>query len=140
MLLLQLAVRVLPVPVRATALQPLSALPSATKLTLPPENPPRQVTTIGGRNPLTGAKIENLSPAVATELQMDLLARGVVVVSSGQSIAAQQGFQPGDIVRAVNGSEIHSIGELNRALANAGGHWDMIIERGNQRLTLSMEG
>src|SRR5436305_6780683 len=28
----------------------------AVKLVLPPESPPRQVTTIGGRNPLTGAK------------------------------------------------------------------------------------
>jgi len=110
------------------------------KLTVPPENPPRDATTIGGRNPLTGAKVENLSPAVATELQMDLMARGVVVVTSGQSIAAQQGFQPGDIIRAVNGSEIRSVDQLKNALANAGGQWNMIIDRGGQRLTLSVEG
>src|SRR5665213_1621228 len=34
-------------------------------LAVPSENPPRQVTSVGGRNPLTGAKIENLSPAAA---------------------------------------------------------------------------
>ncbi len=110
------------------------------KLALPPENPPRQATTISGRNPLTGAKVENLSPAVATELQMDLLAHGVVVASEGSSIAAQQGFQRGDIIRAVNGSEIRSVGDLKRALANAGGRWNMIIDRGGQQLTLSVEG
>ena len=31
-------------------------------LTLPPESPPREAQTIGGRNPLTGAKVENVSP------------------------------------------------------------------------------
>ena len=110
------------------------------KLALPPENPPRNVTTIGGRNPLTGAKVENLSPAVNTELQLDLMARGVVVLSPGDSIAAQQGFQSGDIVRAINGSEIHSVAELNRALANAGGQWDMIIDRGGQQIRVSLGG
>jgi serine protease Do len=110
------------------------------RLALPPENPPRQVTTIGGRNPLTGAKVENLSPAVNTELQLDLMARGVVVMSPGDSIAAQQGFQPGDIVRAINGAEIHSVGELNRALTSAGGEWDMIIDRGGQHIRVQLEG
>ena len=48
---------------------------------LPPENPPREVQTIAGRNPLTGAKVENLSPAAATELQMDVMAKGVAIVA-----------------------------------------------------------
>jgi serine protease Do len=110
------------------------------KLALPPENPARNVTTISGRNPLTGAKVENLSPAVNTELQLDLMAHGVVVLSPGDSIAAQQGFQSGDIVRAINGSEIHSVADLNRALVNAGGQWDMVIDRGGQQIHVSLGG
>jgi serine protease Do len=112
----------------------------AVRLALPPENPPRDLTTIGGRNPLTGAKVENLSPAVNTELQLDLMAHGVVVMSPGESIAAQQGFQSGDIVRAINGTEIHTVGELNRALASAGGQWDMIIDRGGQQIHVQLAG
>ena len=50
-------------------------------LALPPENPPREAQTIAGRNPLTGAKVENLSPAAALDLQMDLMAKGVAIVS-----------------------------------------------------------
>jgi serine protease Do len=110
------------------------------KVVVPPENPPRDVTTIGGRNPLTGAKVENLSPAVNTELQLDLMARGVVVLSPGDSIAARQGFQAGDIVRTLNGQEIHSVNELNRALANAGGQWDMVIDRGGQQIHVTLAG
>ena len=110
------------------------------RLALPPEDPPRSVTTIGGRNPLTGAKVENLSPAVSTELQLDLMAHGVVVMSPGESIAARQGFQSGDIVRAINGQEIHTVNQLNQALANAGGQWDMIIDRGGQQIHVQLEG
>jgi Do/DeqQ family serine protease len=112
----------------------------AVKLSVPPENPPRELTAIGGHNPLTGAKVENLSPAVATDLQLDLMARGVVVVSvSDGSIAANQGFQPGDIVKSVNGAAIAGVGQLQGALS-AATHWDMVVDRAGQRLTLSVGG
>jgi serine protease Do len=111
----------------------------SVKLALPPDTP-RQATTIGGRNPLTGARVENLSPAAALDLQLEPTATGVVVVSPGRSIAANQGFQPGDIIRSVNGGAIRNVGDLNRALTQANGHWDMIIDRNGQRLTLSVDG
>jgi serine protease Do len=109
------------------------------KLELPPDTP-RQATTIGGRNPLTGARVENLSPAAALDLQLDPTEAGVVVVSAGRSIAANQGFQPGDIIKSVNGAAIRNVGDLSRALTQADGHWDMIIDRGGRRLTLSVDG
>ena len=110
-------------------------------LGLPPENPPRQLTSIGGRNPLTGARVENLSPAVASDLQIAFSARGVVVVSTSDNTpSGSYGFQAGDIIRAINGQEIHSVGELQRVLGAADGRWDMVIQRGDQRLTLSISG
>ena len=108
---------------------------------LPPENPPRDETTIAGRNPMTGARVENLSPAVASDLQVSFAARGVVVVNvSAESLAGRYGFQPGDIIRSVNGAEIHTVAELTRALTTAGGHWTLVVDRGGQRLTLNVEG
>lgn len=110
-------------------------------LGLPPENPPRDLTPIAGRNPLTGAKVENLSPAVAVDLQMAFSSRGVVIVStSANTPSGSYGFQAGDIVRSVNGAEIHSVGELTHALGAANGHWDLVVERGGQRLTLNVDG
>ncbi len=111
----------------------------SVKLTLPPDTP-RQITTVGGRNPLTGARVENLSPAAALDLQLEPTATGVAIVSPGRSIAANQGFQPGDIIRSVNGAAIRNVGDLNRALTQANGHWDMIIDRNGQRMTLSVDG
>ncbi|HEY2070881.1 MAG TPA: DegQ family serine endoprotease [Rhizomicrobium sp.] len=112
----------------------------AVTLALPPENPPRQLSAIGGRNPLTGAKVENISPAVATDLQIDLMSRGVAVASvSDNTIAASQGFQPGDIIRAVNGTNIANVSELQKALA-AAQDWEMVVERGGQRITVHVGG
>ena len=108
-------------------------------LALPPENPPREIQTISGRNPLAGARVENLSPATAGELQMDLFSKGVVIVAVNQnSYAGAQGFQPGDIVRSVNGAPINRVGDLTRSLAAP--RWDLLIERDSQRLSLSVDG
>ena len=91
-------------------------------LTAPPETMPRAAATIGGRNPLTGAKVENLSPAVALDLNMNESATGVVIVSvSPGTPAAGYGFQAGDIVRGLNGTEIKSVAELTKALAASQG-------------------
>jgi Do/DeqQ family serine protease len=105
-------------------------------LALPPEDPPRSAITIGGRSPLTGAKVENLSPAVANELQMDLMAKGVVVAAVAPgAIAGSYGFQPGDIVRQINGNDIASTAELKSWLDGAQG-WLIVVDRGGQRMTL----
>ena len=107
---------------------------------LPPENPPRETATIAGRNPLTGARVLNISPAAATELQMDVMAKGVAIISvNPNGIAANYGFQPGDIVRSINGVNINRVGELVRTL-NGANQWDMVIERGGRKLTLSVQG
>jgi Do/DeqQ family serine protease len=110
-------------------------------LAVPPENPPRDLRTIGGRNPLTGAKVENLSPAVAIDLQLGLMTKGVVIVSVSEGTpSGGYGFQPGDIVKSVNGVPATSVAELERALASANGHWDLVVDRGGQRLSLSVDG
>jgi serine protease Do len=109
-------------------------------LALPPENPPRRLIAIGGRNPLTGARVENLSPATAVELQLPLMAKGVVIVSvSANTPSGGYGFQPGDIVRGVNGQAISGTDELQRALSGTN-HWDLVVDRGGQLLTLSVDG
>ena len=109
-------------------------------LALPPENPPRELATIAGRNPLTGAKVINVSPATAIELQMDVMAKGVAIVAVGANgFAARYGFQPGDIIRSINGAPITRTGELVRVL-NGTNHWDMVIERAGRKFALSIEG
>jgi len=113
----------------------------AVRLALPPEDPPRDASTVAGRNPLTGARIENLSPAVAVDLQMNLTTKGVVIVSvTAGTPSGNYGFQPSDIVRSVNGQPISSVGQLKHALDAAGGHWDLVIDRSGRQLSLTVDG
>ena len=50
------------------------------------------------------------------------------------------GFAAGDIVRGINGVEIHTVGDLQRLLAAAQGGWNLVIDRGGQRMTLNVRG
>ena len=117
-----------------------SARDVTVTVALPPETPPRETQAVGGRNPLGGAKIANLSPAAALDLGLDLFSKGVAIVSvDDSSYAAAQGFQTGDIIRSVNGAEITKVGDLTRTL-NAASRWNVVLERGGRRATLSFAG
>jgi serine protease Do len=110
----------------------------SVKLELPPESPPREATTISGQNPLAGAKVQNLSPSVATEMQISQMSKGVVIASvAPNGPAAGYGFRPGDIVRVVNGTRIERVGDLVRVL-NASRGWDMVVERDGRQMNLSV--
>ncbi|MDE2464551.1 MAG: Do family serine endopeptidase [Alphaproteobacteria bacterium] len=112
----------------------------SVRLDLPPQNPPPDKVVIGGQNPLTGAHVENLSPAVATQLQLDPMLRGVVVASPGQGLAANQGFETGDIIQSINGQAIRNVGQLRQALlaGERQGGWEIVVNRNGQQLSLAV--
>ena len=111
---------------------------ATVKVTAPPESVPRETTAISGQNPMQGAKVANLSPALADELQLDALAKGVVVVSvTPGTPAARFGFRRADIVRQINGQKVTSVAGLKAALVSQQG-WAMAVQRGGQTLTLSV--
>jgi S1-C subfamily serine protease len=102
----------------------------------PPATPPRNEVTISGANPLSGATVVNLSPAVAEELGVDVFAgSGVLLVNPGTGFARGAGFRPGDFVRAVNGREIRTTRDLQQALAARVPAWQITIERNGQRIS-----
>ena len=101
----------------------------------PSANPAPDQRTLASRSPLQGATVVNLSPATDDQYGLDLSARGVLVSDAGQGIAAQAGFQAGDVIRAVNGVPVTSTAQLAGLLANAGGGWRLTIQRGQQQIT-----
>src|ERR1700743_2593160 len=74
----------------------------ALKLAIALETAPdtgRGEMTLTARSPFQGAKVSNISPAVADELHLDADTEGVVVIDLGEdSLAANFGFQKGDII------------------------------------------
>jgi Do/DeqQ family serine protease len=102
---------------------------------------PRDEITIRSRSPFSGAKVANLSPALADELQLANADRGVVVldVDSG-SIASNIGFQRGDIIMSVNNQRIEKTRDLARIAGEATRTWRIVMRRGNSVITRIFSG
>ncbi len=109
------------------------------RLDAPPGAGSRDDRALSGRQPLQGATVVTLSPAVAEEYGLDPMSSGVVVSKVSDGIAAGQGFQVGDIIRQVNGRTITSAAGLSAAMAApVGGGWRMVIERGGRLVQIAI--
>src|SRR5690606_36364038 len=101
------------------------------------EDPPRDLTKLDGRHQLAGATVANLSPALAEELGLDMLARGVIVLEvERRSPAEQLHLRPGDRVLQLNGQPIETVAELRRALQRESAGWSLLVQRGSQTFNL----
>jgi Do/DeqQ family serine protease len=112
-------------------------LPIALKA--PPEVPARGTATLAGANPLTGARVANLSPAVADELSLSSDATGIVVLNVARgSLAQRVRLQPKDVIRTVNGVQVVSVAVLKDILAKADNapRWHITFERKNKTLSI----
>jgi len=102
---------------------------------------PRDEITIRSRSPFSGAKIANLSPALADELQLDNSSQGVVIVDVDTgSYASNLGFQRGDVIVSVNGEKIARTAELERLTSTPSRSWRIVIRRGQQQITAVFNG
>jgi Do/DeqQ family serine protease len=104
-----------------------------------PETVKRDDTAIKGPNPLAGATVANLSPAVADELGLPADAAGVVVYKVDKAPAARF-FKPGDIVLEINGAKLDSVDALNAALGDGSNMWRIAINRGGKLLKMAIGG
>jgi len=98
-----------------------------------PDIPPRNETLIGGRNPLSGATIVNINPAVAVDLGVDDAASGVVVLSVAGNAPAARLVAAGDILLEINGQKIKTVEDVKVAASEitpAG--WALTFSRGGQ--------
>ena len=106
------------------------------RLEAPPATPARDERLLSGRQPLSGATVVNLSPAVADQVGLDPLLSGVIILKLEPGFAAQAGFRAGDIIKAVNGRPIHSTEALQEALRTTQG-WRLTLERGGREISAS---
>jgi serine protease Do len=113
----------------------------------PPGTNKADLMLVSGRNPFTGAQVAELSPALAEELGLDpFQAKDGVLVHSvlARTIARNVGFQPGDIIREINGVSIRTAKDLENAIrrieSSGEGIWRLAIDRNGERKELTLRG
>ncbi len=95
-----------------------------------PETVPRDERKISGRSPFAGARVANLSPAVASEIGLKSDAKGVVVLGILRgSPASRFGLRARDIVREINDEKIQSSQQFQDIAAERTRYWEYTIER-----------
>ncbi len=114
------------------------------KLVVPLEIAPdggRHEIVLTARSPFQGAKVANISPALADEMHLDADSEGVIVVGvADDSIAANYGFQKGDIISAVNGQKISKTSDLERVTRDESRLWRIRLVRGGQTISATLGG
>jgi S1-C subfamily serine protease len=102
---------------------------------------PRDEITIRSRSPFSGAKVANLSPALADELQLQNVDRGVVILDvDNGSYASNLGFQRGDVIEAVNDERIAKTRDLDRVAKVPSGTWRIVILRRGRKISAVFGG
>ncbi|KWV60784.1 serine protease [Bradyrhizobium macuxiense] len=114
------------------------------KLTVPLETAPdtnRDEIVLTARSPFQGARVANISPALADELHLDAGTEGVVVTElADDGTAANVGFQKGDIILAVNSQKIERTSDLEKASKAGSRIWRITLVRGGQQINVTLGG
>jgi Do/DeqQ family serine protease len=115
-----------------------------TKLAIALETAPdtaRDELVIQARSPFLGAKVANVSPALADELRLESSTEGVVVLDVANGSTAQSlGFQRGDLVVSVNNEKIAHTRDLDRITKQPSRLWRVTILRGGQQISVVFGG
>lgn len=100
-----------------------------------PETRPRDEQVIKDGSPFEGATVGNLSPRLAYELKLDTQASGVAITAVADgSVAQRLGFQPGDIIVSINGTDVASSRDMVKITKSSPAYWRVEIDRNGQRL------
>jgi S1-C subfamily serine protease len=102
---------------------------------------PHEELVIASPSPFQGARVSNLSPALAENLRLDPSTQGVVIVDITAGSPAQSlGFQRGDLVLSVNSAKIAKTRDLERVAGQQSRRWSITIVRGGQQVSVELRG
>ena len=102
---------------------------------------PHEKLVIASPSPFQGARVSNLSPALAENLRLDPSTQGVVIVDITAGSPAQSlGFQRGDLVLSVNNAKIAKTRDLERVAGQQSRRWSITIVRGGQQVSVELRG
>jgi serine protease Do len=103
---------------------------------VPPDSPDRASTLIKGRNPLGGATLSNINPALSVELGLKDEDTGVVVSAVTKNSIASQVVAIGDVIVAINGESVKSPTDVQAMLDKPARGWSVKIRSAGKERTL----
>jgi len=108
---------------------------------LPPPKPGKDdVRNLSGNHPFDGARVSNILPSVADELNLDDTDGVVIVAVRSGGVAARLDFQPGDIIVQVGDDKITDVIMLDELTRKGRRLWSVTIKRGGRLMKLQMSG
>jgi serine protease Do len=108
------------------------------ELTPAPREPSPDETWLQGEQPLNGAQVANLSPALGEELSVSGW-KGVVIVDiKRNSFARSLGLRPGDIIARIDDTEIETVAQLAEVLSVEHDEWKLTVERDGKVKTVTV--
>ena len=109
-------------------------------LEAPPQAAPGDVRNLSGNHPFDGARVANIRPAIADQFGIEDAAGVVVLSVRAGSVAANLGFQAGDIIVQIGRDKIASLADVDRQLKDRQRVWAIAVKRGDRVLQLQMPG
>ena len=107
------------------------------KLAAAPDLPNPNETTLRGAQPLAGAVVVNMSPALAEELGADPFAAGVFVMKIRRgSTANRLQFRVGDVIKSINGRRIDLVKNVVSVLNQQADRWRITVVRNGRQQEL----
>ncbi|HVM84703.1 MAG TPA: Do family serine endopeptidase [Candidatus Binatia bacterium] len=103
-----------------------------------PEQPARQETMLKGREPLAGAVVLNLSPAVSDELGVGEWDGVAILKIRRGSYAEQFGLEPGDVLIKINGNAVATVDDVMAAVGQQADTWTITVNRNGQMKTIEV--
>ncbi len=108
------------------------------KLIEAPEVPTRDETELKGEQPLNGAVVVNLSPAVSDELGVSEW-KGVAIAKIRRgSYPDKLGLEPGDLLIKINGKDVYSVEDTLAAVSQPADDWSLTVSRNGQTKTIEV--
>jgi len=98
------------------------------------------VRNLSGNHPFDGARVSNILPSVADELNLDETDGVVIVAVRSGGVASRLDFQPGDIILQVGNEKITDVIMLDELTRVPHRIWSVTIKRGGRVMKLQMAG
>ena len=116
------------------------AIEIAVPLVAAPKPGRDDVRNLSGNHPFDGARVSNILPSVADELNLTDTEGVVIVAVRSGGIAARLGFQPGDVILQIGRTKITDVMMLDKITREPQRIWRVTISRNGRVMQLQLSG